>query len=345
MTARRLAWIVLMVGLAGCGRKPEAPPAPGPTGPPPQAPAIDKPRIKIGFLVKQPEEKWFQDEWKFARKAAEQYGFELLEIGATDGEKVLAAIDNLAAQGAQGFVICTPDVKLGPAIVQKAEENNLKLITVDDQFVGPDGEFMDVPYMGISASEIGAQVGKALWDEYQKRMWPKADVAAAGITYEELNTAKERTDAAQKALIEAGFPRDRIFTAHEKTTDVPGAQDAMNVILTQHPDVKRWLVFSMNDEGVLGAVRALEGAGFDNTEAIGIGIGGSSCFAELERDPPTSFIGTVLISPKRHGFETAEMLYKWITEGVRPPADTRTKGIYVDRSNFREIARQEGLID
>src|SRR5688572_18874045 len=63
--------------------------------------------IKIGFLVKQPESPWFQYEWKFAEQAGRDLGFSVMKIGATDGEKVLAAIDNLAANGAQGFVICT----------------------------------------------------------------------------------------------------------------------------------------------------------------------------------------------------------------------------------------------
>src|SRR6266436_9835504 len=80
---------------------------------------------KIGFVVKQPEEPWFQDEWKFAEQAAKEKGFTLVKIGATDGEKVQSAIDNLGAQGAQGFIICTPDVKLGPGIVAKAAANNL----------------------------------------------------------------------------------------------------------------------------------------------------------------------------------------------------------------------------
>jgi len=78
--------------------------------------------IKIGFLVKLAECSWFQDEWKFARQAAEEYGFELIEMSTPDGEKVLSAIDNLAAQGAQGFIICTPDVKLGPSIKMKADQ-------------------------------------------------------------------------------------------------------------------------------------------------------------------------------------------------------------------------------
>jgi L-arabinose transport system substrate-binding protein len=119
----------------------------------PAAPA----KIKLGFLVKQPEEPWFQYEWKGADKAAAQYGFELIKIGVPDGEKTLAAIDSLAANGAQGFVICTPDVRLGPAIVAKAKANNLKVITVDDRFVGADGKFLEeVPYLGMSATKIGA---------------------------------------------------------------------------------------------------------------------------------------------------------------------------------------------
>src|SRR5437016_14298089 len=103
-------------------------------------------KIKIGFVVKQPEEPWFQLEWKFAQQAADKDGFELSKIAAPDGEKALGAIDNLAASGAQGFVICTPDVKLGPAIVAKAQSHDLKVLAVDDQFIGGDGKPMsDVP--------------------------------------------------------------------------------------------------------------------------------------------------------------------------------------------------------
>src|SRR3954465_9197132 len=70
-------------------------------------------KVKLGFVVKQPEEPWFQLEWKFADEAAKKNGFDLVKIGASDGDKVLAAIDNLKSSGAQGLVICTPDVKLG----------------------------------------------------------------------------------------------------------------------------------------------------------------------------------------------------------------------------------------
>ncbi|MHB9030365.1 MAG: arabinose ABC transporter substrate-binding protein [Candidatus Latescibacterota bacterium] len=302
-------------------------------------------KIRIGFLVKNPEERWFQDEWKFARKCAEEYGFEVITIGATDGEKVLSNIDNLAAQGAQGFVICIPDVRLGPAVMARAESHKMKVFAVDDQFVGADGNFMDVPYMGIAARTIGETVGKALYEEFVKRGWRIEETGAAGITFEELNTVKERTDGTIDALTKAGFPADKIFKSPEKTTDVPSAFDAANTLLTQHPEVKRWLVFSVNDEGVLGAVRAMENHGFHADTVIGVGIGGPSAISEFEKSGPTGFYSTCLISPYRHGFETTEHLYKWIKEGIEPPKDTRTVGIMVDRTNYLQVMREQGILD
>ena len=145
--------------------------------------------IKLGFIVKQPEEPWFQLEWKFADQAAKEFGFELIKIGAPDGDKVLSAIDNLAASGAQGFVICTPDARLGPAIASMAKQRNLKLIAVDDRFIDGNGEPMaDVHYLGISARKIGESVGAALHAELAKRQWTPADTAVCAVTFDQLDT-------------------------------------------------------------------------------------------------------------------------------------------------------------
>ncbi len=322
--AALVGWVLLT--LAGCSNE-------------------DTDKITIGFLVKQPEELWFQDEWKFAQRCADKYGFELKTIGTPDGEKVLAAIDNLAAAGAEGFVICAPDVRLGPAIMAKARSYDMKVFTVDDQFVGPDGNFMDVPYMGISAAAIGETVGKALYEEFKKRNWPLAETAACAITYDELDTVKARTDGATAALVAAGFPAEKIHRGAEKTVDVPGALDAADIVITQHPEVKRWLVFSVNDEGVLGAVRAMESRGFNATTIIGIGIGAGAGCVEFAKENPTGFFATCLINPARHGFDTTEHLYKWIKSGTPPPRDTRTPGIIMTRATYQQVMKEQGLWD
>ena len=158
--------------------------------------------VKIGFVVKQPEEPWFQDEWKFADQAAAEKGFEVVKIGASDGEQLMAAIDNLSAQGAQGFIVCTPDVNLGPAIVARAEAAGLKLMTVDDRLVDASAnEIEDVVHMGISARKIGEAVGEALTAEMKARGWNPAEVGALKISYDQLPTAVDRTGGAVDALL------------------------------------------------------------------------------------------------------------------------------------------------
>ncbi|KND60140.1 L-arabinose-binding periplasmic protein precursor AraF [Candidatus Burkholderia verschuerenii] len=301
--------------------------------------------VKIGFLVKQPEEPWFQDEWKFAEMAAKEKGFTLVKIGAPSGEKVMSAIDNLAAQKAQGFIICTPDVKLGPGIVAKAKADKLKMMTVDDRLVDGSGKPIEaVPHMGISAYNIGKQVGDGIAAEIKKRGWDMKDVGAIDVTYEQLPTAHDRTSGATDALVAAGFPKANIVMAPQAKTDTENAFNAANIALTKNPKYKHWVAYALNDEGVLGAVRAAEGRGFKADNMIGIGIGGSdSALNEFKKPNPTGFYGTVIISPKRHGEETSELMYAWIKDRKAPPALTRTTGMLATRDNVSSVRQQMGL--
>ncbi|MDF4003710.1 arabinose ABC transporter substrate-binding protein [Luteibacter sahnii] len=302
-------------------------------------------QVKIGFVVKQPEEPWFQDEWKYAEQAAKEKGFTLVKIGAPDGGQVLTAIDNLKSQHAQGFIICTPDVKLGPSIVAKAKADGLKLMTVDDRLVDGAGQpLASVPHMGISATKIGEQVGQAIADEMKKRGWKPEDTGALRIAYDQLPTAKERTDGAVDALTAAGFPKANIVNAPEAKTDTENAFNAANIAITQNPTYKHWVAFGLNDEAVLGAVRAAEGRGFRAGDMIGVGIGGSqSALNEFAKPEATGFFGSVLISPKRHGYETSINMYEWIKNGKAPPALTLTTGQLITRDNAAQVRKDMGL--
>ena len=301
--------------------------------------------MKIGFLVKMPEEPWFQNEWKFADLAGKENGFDVIKIGTTDGEKVLLAIDNIAAQGAKGFVICTPDTKLGPAIVAKAKALKLKVLAVDDRFVGADGNPMtDVPYLGISASKIGETVGLNCYNEFAARGWKVAETGVLAISSNELQTARDRVEGATKAMVSKGFPAANIFDSPEKTTDTEGGFNAANVTITQHPNIKNWIVFGLNDETAIGGVRALEGRGFKTASIIGIGIGGASpAINELKKN--TGYVGCVLLAARQHGYDTAKLMFDWISKGKVPPADTRTAGTYIDRKNYVKVVTDAGLAD
>ncbi|AVF34575.1 arabinose ABC transporter substrate-binding protein [Rahnella sikkimica] len=301
---------------------------------------------KLGFLVKQPEEPWFQTEWRFADKAGKDLNFEVIKIAVPDGEKTLNAIDSLAANGAKGFVICTPDPRLGPAIMAKARSYDMKVIQVDDQFVNAKGKPMDdVPLVMMAATKIGERQGQELYKEMQKRGWKVADTGVMAITADELDTARRRTSGSMDALKAAGFPVKQIYKVPTKSNDIPGALDAGNSLLVQHPDVKNWLIIGMNDNTVLGGVRATEGQGFKAANVIGIGINGVDAVNELSKSAQTGFYGSLLPSPDIHGYKSIQMLNEWVTKGVEPPKFTEvTDVVLITRDNFKEELKKKGLM-
>ena len=301
--------------------------------------------VKIGFLVKQAEEPWFQDEWKYAEQAAKDKGFALVKIGIPNGEKMIAAIDNLAAQKAQGFVICAPDVKLGAAVARAAKRNNLKVISVDDRLVdGAGSPVAGIPHMGISATAIGVQVGEALAAEIKARGWNPAEVGALRVAYDQLPTGRERTGGAVSALKAAGVPAANIIDAPQTKTDTESAYNAATIAFTKHPKITHWVAFGLNDEAVMGAVRAAEGRGLKADAMIGVGIGGSrTALNEFAKPAATGFFGTVMISSRRHGYETSVNMYEWIAHDKLPPADTQTAGTLVTRANLAKVRSEMGI--
>jgi L-arabinose transport system substrate-binding protein len=302
-------------------------------------------KVKIAFIVKQPDEPWFQLEWKFAKEAADKDGFDLITLGATDGDQVLPKIENAAAQGAKGLIICAPDVRLGPAIVARADQRGMKLMSVDDQLIDAAGKPLDVHHVGISARKIGNTVGEDLFAEMTKRGWKPDDTALLLETRDELDTAHQRTEGAAEGLTGKGFPAANIFRAPQKTTDVPGGRDAATVVLTQHPNVKHWLIAGMNDAAVMGAVRATEAFNIKPENVIGIGINGDAALEDLKKPLPTGLFGSILLQAKRHGYDTSDMMFKWITKGTEPPKITYTDGILITRDNYKQVLKDQGLPD
>ena len=157
-------------------------------------------------------------------------------------------------------------------------------------------------------------------------------------------TAHDRTSGAADALVAAGFPKANIIMAPQAKTDTENAFNAANIALTKNPQFKHWVAFALNDEGVLGAVRAAEGRGFKADNMIGVGIGGSeSALNEFKKPNPTGFFATVIISPKRHGEETSTLMYDWIKDGKEPPKLTLTSGMLATRDHVAAVREKMGL--
>ena len=301
-------------------------------------------RIKIGFVVKSKTEPWFQMEFRFADEAAKELGFDLIKLEAKDASEVDTALDNLGAQGAKGVIICSPNVGLGTRIVEKATEHHMNLMSVDDRLEGADKKpLTDVHHLGIKAYDIGKTVGTAIAAEMTKRGWKPEETGAIILTVDELQTARERIQGAMDSLTEAKFPAANFFKVAWKPQDIAAATDAAGTVLTQHSNIKRWVAFSSNDDGVLGAVRATEAAQIKAEDMIGVGINGTSGVDDFRKSEPTGFFASVLLSPRKHGYDTAKAMFEWCKNGVEPQKEIWTSGILIDRTNYQEKMKAEGL--
>ncbi|MBF4400327.1 arabinose ABC transporter substrate-binding protein, partial [Vibrio anguillarum] len=214
-----------------------------------------------------------------------------------------------------------------------------------DQFLNAKGEPMtNVPLVMMAASEIGYRQGSELYKEMTKRGWDTATTGVMAITADELDTARRRVDGSIKALKEAGFPSNQIYRVPTKANDIPGALDAANSLLVQYPMVKQWLIVGMNDNTVLGGVRATEGQGFNASNVIGVGINGVDAVSELAKSKPTGFYGSLLPSPDVHGFKSIESLYKWVKDGVEPQKFVEvTDVVLITRDNYEAELAKKGL--
>jgi L-arabinose transport system substrate-binding protein len=181
--------------------------------------------------------------------------------------------------------------------------------------------------------------------QMKERGWKPEETGLCAVTFDENETIKERTDGAIDAATEAGFPKDRVFKAPQTKLDVEASLNSVNALLTKQPGVKRWLICGGNDSAVMGAIRATEGQGLTPKEVCGIGINGTDCLVEFERESPTGFYASVLLAPKAHGYGTAEMVYKWVKDGVEPPMDTRTVGTMINRENYKQVLKEQGIQD
>jgi len=202
----------------------------------------------------------------------------------------------------------------------------------------------DVPYLGMAAFEVGQKQGTAMAEEAKKRGWDWKDTYAVINTFNELDTGKKRTDGSVKSLEEAGMPKDHILFTAAKTLDVPGSMDATNSALVKLPSgAKNLIIGGMNDNTVLGGVRATESAGFKAANVIGIGINGTDAIGELKK-PESGFFGSMLPSPHIEGYNTAKMMFDWVTKGTEPAKYTAMDEVtLITRANFKDELTKIGL--
>ncbi len=294
-------------------------------------------------IYKAGDQTWFIDEGEAAKAAAVEAGYEFIYVDAKmSPEEYLRAIDNAIANNAAGIVTCTPDQTLSRAVIEKLQPSGIPVVAADDA-LEENGEKI-APWVGINAYVIGEANGKWVAD-YAKanNLVNDPTCALLILTMDTVSSCVPRAEGEyDKFTAECpDFGDSRIFFAdYDGTTDK--GFNVANAIFTAHPEIKTWLVTGANEEGTIGALRALEQAGLAANSCV-VGLGGYMAKDEWNADGASSAMKAATYFPASSvGRGSVEVLLK-VINGEEYEMATAVDAMIVTPENYKEVMGSDAL--
>ena len=290
--------------------------------------------VKIGYIHKMGDHPWFVAEVAGAAMAAENGGASFVSQDVQfNADLTVTTMDTMIGDGVDGIAIVVPDRALGPVVAARAKEAGIPLIAVDDDITFEDGTA--VPYVGMNAHNIGLSVGRELARLYNEEDWANKEVRVVSIEDRKADTCMQRNRGAEEAFMEGvpGFNPDNIIRVAYDNTMV-NSIDVMTTTLTANPTATNFVFYSCNDDGVLGAARAMENAGYTADQGLGIGIDGSRACDAFGNGRASGYRGTMWLNSGNHGRVAVELLLASIKDGTELPLTTYTDPEFITLANF-----------
>ena len=298
--------------------------------------------VVVYGLYKRMDQGWFQNEAQGAEDKGAELGIKVVTLDNQFDPNVMSAnLDNAITEGASGILMVVPDQQLGAGVIEKARAAGIPLIAIDDSIVDANGD--PAPFVGMNTAQIGTDVGTMLAGFANDGGWfDPADpnsLKVAALTFSTLDVCNQRTDASKAAILDGipGLTEDAIVEVDYEGANTDGGLLAMQGLLTANPDVTHWLVYSCNEEGVVGAVRALEAAGKD-ADSCGVGLGdGALAKIEMLEKQSAAYCGSLYVDSRKHGAVGVQAIYDYVVNGTEIPLEQLQDGIKVTADNAAEV--------
>lgn len=289
--------------------------------------------LKIGYINKMGDHPWFVAEVAGASEAAKAGGAEFVSQDVQfNADLAITTLDTMIGDGVDGIAIVVPDRALGPVVAARAAQAGIPLVAVDDDIQDENGN--PVPYVGLNAFAIGESVGAELANFYKATGWDKSSVGIVSIEDRKADTCMQRNGGAEKALLEnSDLTEDQIVRAAYDNTMV-NAIDVMTTTLTANPQYENWIFYACNDDGVLGAARAMENSSYPADAGIGIGIDGSRACDAFGNGRASAYKGTMWLNSANHGRDAVNILLAAIKDGTELPKETFSDPEFITMDNF-----------
>lgn len=253
-----------------------------------------------------------------------------------DSEKAIAEVQNAITSGAAGIAIAVPDQSIGPRVAALAEQAGVPLVATNDTIKNQSGE--PVPFVGYDNAEMGRKVGKSAAEQVEEAGWLEQgkEVGVLSVEVQTLSVCQERTDAAGEVLMkEAGVEKNQIYhVPYDGTSE--SALKATPGVITAHPEVEDWVIYSCSDDGVAGALRAVEQSGAKPDQIVGVGLGAYIACEEWNAGRTTGFTSALWLNGEDVGGTSAKELNETVTNDKPLPANVYAPTVMVTPENYKE---------
>lgn len=244
-------------------------------------------KLTLQYLNTSMSVEWIQQIAAALQKLGAENNCEVLVADANrDIDQQLSQIDTAINQQIDGAFLFIVDEGSATAAVDKFNAAGIPVI--GETLKLQDGEGNNVaPYVELNAAGVGENCGKWVAENWESTGVDLSDVSTVGIIQD--TNSKYRSDLARIDGFMAGIesleiPEGNVYMADcaaEATSsdNTEASYNQVSAILAAHPEITAWVVMGSVDSYAMGAARAIEAAGLQDTTIL-VSAGGELAVQE-----------------------------------------------------------------
>ncbi len=316
-------------------------------------------KIKIGYLAMMFSIQWMQDMDIALEDLCEQRGWEYVSADAqASSETQMSQLDTFINEDVSGVVTLITDLGGSGAMAARCEEAGIPLIGESEPLETDDGTYV-APMVELNAEECAEMAVQWVADHHDDvgvSFEDESKVGLVTIRHSGMPNNVRRAVAAE-AMWNELFPKSKVFAGDvaadsDSGKATEGSFDIMAAYITANPDITTWICIpSVEDYGV-GALRAIEDKGFENSSMV-VGIGGERAREEWDTGVSKAWYASVYYDAYScaelviEGFEKmlvdgvdAEELWSENREDGQSYSKAKFAGEMITPDNYKDVVRE-----
>lgn len=235
---------------------------------------------------------WIQQIYDALEELGEEYNFTVLNADANyDIEQQMTQVDTALLQGIDGAFLFIVDEGSASAVVEKFDDAGVPVIGETLTLKNEDGVNI-APYVELDAEAVGAECAYWVAENWESCDVDMSDMSKVGVilnTNSKFTSDLNRSAGFESALKESlpDIPEENYITADNGSTgtddDSENSYNLVSAQLSAHPEIETWIVIGTVDNYALGACRAIEAAGLEDSTIL-VSCGGESAVKEWAND-------------------------------------------------------------